>query len=205
MEARAMTESRLRKQVRAWFGAPAQSVGHTLGGVGLGLAAAWLLACGSAGAACPTPFPTQAAVATDVPAATETEPPTATLAPAIDACALVPKAEAELVAGTPLEAGVPGNPLNPSCTYTGPVTGPLGQVSVYVGPSAKKTYDIDVELKHTFAPVAGIGDEAYEEPFAIFFREGETWVAIELVRLNDAAANRIPLEDAAKKAVARLP
>jgi hypothetical protein len=177
----------------------------TFGGGLMGLAAAWLLACGSAGAPCPTPVPTQVP---SPPGSTEvvpTEPPTATLPPAIDACAIVTKAEAELVAGTPLGAGVPGNPLNPSCTYTGPVTGPLGQVSVYVGPAAKKTYDIDVQLNHVFAPVAGIGDEAYGEPFAIFFRKGDIWVAIELVRLNEAAANRLPLEAVAKKAVTRLP
>jgi len=181
------------------------SIRHTLGGAFLGLVAAWLLACNSTGVACPTPIPTQLAAESDVPASTESEPPAATLAAALDACAIVPKSDAELLAGTPLNDGAAGNPLDPSCTYTGPTTGPLGQVSVYTGPGAKKTYDIDVQLQHVFAPVADIGDEAYEEPFAIFFRKGETWIAIELVRLNDAGADRIPLEDVARRAAARLP
>jgi hypothetical protein len=176
---------------------------QTFGGVALGLAAAWLIACGSAAAPCPTPQPTQLAAAGSPEASPSEAVPT--LPATIDACALLPKAEAEIVAGTPLGDGVAGNALDPSCVYTGPTTGPLGQVSIFTGPGAKKTYDIDVELKHVFAPVAGIGDEAYEEPNAIFFRKGTTWVAIELVRLNDPAENRVPLEDAAKKAVARLP
>ena len=123
----------------------------------------------------------------------------------LDACQLVTKSDAETVAGTPLNEGQPGNPLSPSCVYTAPVSGPLGQVSIYIGDGAKKTYDIDVELKHEFTPVPNIGDEAYEESDAIFFRKGIIWVALELARLNDSAENRIPLETLAKKVAAQLP
>lgn len=133
--------------------------------------------------------------------ASEPEPTFAVL----DACAIFTKADAERIAGTPLESAVPGDPLHPSCTYTGPVTGPLAQVQIFIGDGAKKTYDIEVRLKHDFTNIAGLGDEAHAENNAIFVRKGTTWVAIELVRLNDPAENRKPLQQAAKKVIARMP
>ena len=148
------------------------------------------------------------------PSMSQPAPPSATATPAesavdtpapLDACQLVTKKDAEALAGTPLDEGQAGNPLSPSCVYTGPVSGPLGQVSVYVGGGAKKTYDIDVELNHEFESVPDIGDEAYVEDNAIFFRKGSTWVAIELVRLNDPSENRGPLEKLASDVVLRLP
>jgi hypothetical protein len=123
----------------------------------------------------------------------------------LDACALLDQHAAEKIANTPLETGQPGNPQNPSCTYSGPVTGPLAQVSIYIGDGAKKTYDIDVELKHEFAPVPGVGDEAYLENNAMFVRHDTTWVAIELARLNDPAENAQALIDAAKLVIGQLP
>jgi hypothetical protein len=123
----------------------------------------------------------------------------------IDACQVVTKADAEALARTPLLAGVRGIPAEPSCVYDAPVTGPLAQVSVYIGPGAKKTLDVDRALKHRFTRVAGIADEALEETNAIFVRKGELWVALELVRLNDPATNRLPLERLARVIATRLP
>src|SRR2546428_384172 len=71
----------------------------------------------------------------------------------IDPCQVVTKADAEALARTPLFAGVPGIPDEPSCTYNAPVTGPLAQVSVYIGPGAKKTLDVERVLKHRFVRV----------------------------------------------------
>jgi len=76
---------------------------------------------------------------------------------------------------------------------------------VYIGPGAKKTLDVERELKHRFVRVAGIADDALEETNAIFLRKGDLWVALELVRLNDAATNRRPLERLARTIAARLP
>jgi hypothetical protein len=42
------------------------------------------------------------------------------------------------------------------------------------------------------------------ESNAIFFRSGTTWVAIELVRLNDPAENRERLEALARIVVVRI-
>lgn len=123
----------------------------------------------------------------------------------IDPCEIVTQADAEALARTPMFAGVPGIPDEPSCTYNAPVTGPLAQVSIYIGPGAKKTLDIDRALKHRFRRVAGIADEALEETNAIFLRKGTLWVALELVRLNDPATNRLPLERLARVVAARLP
>jgi Protein of unknown function (DUF3558) len=123
----------------------------------------------------------------------------------VDACALLPKADAEAVAGTPLDPGEAGNPSNPSCTYNTPSSGPTAQVTIYVGDGAKKTYDIDQSLMHTFMPAPAVtADESWEEDNAIFFRKGSTWVQISLVRLNDPSENRMPLEQAAQKVASRL-
>ena len=139
---------------------------------------------------------------------TATTAPVTTAAPkAPDPCALLTKQDAEALTGIGLQAGVPGGPNGTvtSCTYTSPPTGETAQVTVTVGDGAKKIYDIDHDtLKHDFAPVAGVGDEAWEESDAVFVRKGQTWVALNLVRLNDASANRAPLETALKLVASRL-
>ena len=157
-------------------------------------------ASGAPSSPSPRPTPTTTAEATAVSSPSELPSPPA----AIDACAVVTKTDAEHLTGTKVNDGQAGNPAEPSCTYTAPTTGPLGQVQVFIGAGAKKTYDIDVQLKHVFKPVAGVGEEAYEETNAIFFRKGTTWVAIELVRLNDPSENVAPLQEVAKAAVLRL-
>jgi hypothetical protein len=165
---------------------------------------------GACAGASPTAPPSVPASATTTTAPATAPPPSGSPEPeltfaVLDACAILPQKDAERIAATPLETGQPGNPLNPSCSYNGPITGPLAQVQIFIGDGAKKTYDIDVELKHEFKDVAGIGDEAHQENNAIFVRKGTTWVAIELVRLNDPAENVKALQDAAKKVVAALP
>ncbi len=130
----------------------------------------------------------------------ETEEPAALL----DACALLPRAEAEALAGAPLAEGITGNPEEPSCMYTGSPEGPVAQVEVYTGPGAESYYNIDVNLGHVFTPVPGIADEAQEEDGTIFLRSGTMWVVIRLVRLNDPAENIEPLREAARAVAGRL-
>ncbi len=151
----------------------------------------------------------QVAPSTAAPvASTETLATETTLPQAPDPCTLLTQQEAEAVTGVPLQAGVPGGAGGTvtSCTYTSSPTGETAQVTVTVGDGAKKIYDIDHDaLKHTFTAIPGIGDEAWEEDDAVFVRKGQTWVALNLVRLNDAAANRAPLETAIKLVASRLP
>jgi hypothetical protein len=123
---------------------------------------------------------------------------------AIDPCKLVTKAEADALARTTLQAGILVEGEDPSCTYTGPTSGPTAQVEVYAGAGAKKFYDVDVSLSHEFTTVAGIGDEAHLEEFTIFARKGTTWLAIRLVRLDDADQYNEPLKALARTAIGRL-
>ncbi|MEV8518109.1 DUF3558 family protein [Dactylosporangium sp. NPDC051484] len=120
---------------------------------------------------------------------------------AVDPCKLVSQQEAEKLAGTRLNSA---QPVRETCTYTGPVSGPTAQVEIYVGDGAKKFLEIDRDLGHDLQPVSGIGDEAHLEDGTIFFAKSGTWVSIRLVRLNDPAENRKPLEEAARKAASRM-
>ncbi|MFD4955645.1 DUF3558 family protein [Streptomyces sp. NPDC058451] len=120
---------------------------------------------------------------------------------AVDPCALVTKQEAEKLTGTALD---PATPVGETCTYTGPVTGPTAQVEIFVGDGAKKYLDIERDLGHTLRPLAGVGDEAYAEDEAVFLRRSDLWVSIRLVRLNDPAENRTPLEELARKVATRI-
>lgn len=120
---------------------------------------------------------------------------------AVDPCALVTKQEAEQLAGTAL---APATPVRETCTYTGPVTGPTAQVEIFVGDGAKKYLDIERDLGHTLRPLAGVSDEAYAEDEAVFLRRSDRWVSIRLVRLNDPAENRTPLEELARKVATRI-
>ncbi|MFG2561819.1 hypothetical protein [Streptomyces sp. NPDC048496] len=120
---------------------------------------------------------------------------------AVDPCALVTKQEAEKLAGTALD---PATPVRETCTYTGPVTGPTAQVEIFVGDGAKKYLDIERDLGHTLRPLAGVGDEAYAEDEAVFLRKSDRWMSIRLVRLNDPAENREPLEELARRVATRI-
>jgi len=135
------------------------------------------------------------------PAEATTEAPAEPATEGPDPCALVTKADAEKLAGTPLDPPVA---IRETCSYTGPVTGPTAQVEIYVGDGAKKMYDIDVELGHAFDELDGIGDEAHREDGSVFFAKDGVWVAIRLVLLNDPAENREPLATAARTAAGRM-
>ncbi|WFE40474.1 hypothetical protein [Micromonospora sp. WMMD998] len=118
-----------------------------------------------------------------------------------DACALVSRADAARLAGTPVDDAVPAPR---SCTYTAPVTGPTAQVEVYVGDGAKKYLDIERQLDHETRPLTGVADEALLTAEAFFLRRGELWVAVRLVRLNDPQENRAPLERLARTVAGRM-
>lgn len=170
------------------------------------LAGVILVGVSLAGCGANDPAPRDAGSEDLTPIATEPyeePPPSEEPAAALpDPCTLLSKADAELLARTPLEDAVP---TPNACTYTGPVSGPVAQVEVYVGDGAKKMLDIDRDdLGHPFTDVAGIGDEAVLEDGAIFFRVGTVWVAIRLVLLNDPAENVAPLEAAARTAAGRM-
>jgi hypothetical protein len=171
-------------------------------GAALVLPAAVAIGCGASTSSTASSG-TSAAVTSSASDSTETS--TATTQATLDVCKLFPQADAEALVRTPLNPGEPGNLQNPSCTYNGPTSGPTAQVSVYIGDGAKKTYDVDKGLGHTFTAVQGVtADEAWEEDSAIFFRKGATWVQIGIVLLNDPAENRQPLEQAAQKLASRI-
>ncbi|MFJ9680504.1 DUF3558 family protein [Streptomyces sp. NPDC101194] len=145
------------------------------------------------------PSPTEPATATRTPEASTGAP--SPKEAAVDPCALVTKQQAEKLAGTTLD---PATPVRETCTYTGPVTGPTAQVEIFVGDGAKKYLDIERDLGHTLRPLTGIGDEAYAEDEAVFLRRSDRWVSIRLVRLNDPAENRRPLEELARQVATRI-
>ncbi|GGM66078.1 hypothetical protein GCM10011608_59230 [Micromonospora sonchi] len=163
------------------------------------VAVAALAACG---ATAPTAAPPVPAPATEAGPPTEpADAPEPVDAPPVDACALVSQQEAEKLAGTRLADAVPGGE---SCSYTGPVSGPLAQVEIYVGDGAKKILDIDRDLDHEFETLSGLGDEAYLEDGAVFVHASGVWVAIRLVRLDDPAAYREPLMKLARTVAGRI-
>ncbi len=181
--------------------------------VALLLALPLLSACGSA-----TPIAgptvtvtetvTQGSAAPEVEvAAPPSEGGSIAAAPPADLCALLTKADAETLAGTALLDATPAGPPGQAptlCQYTGDPTGPTAQVDLFVGDGALKFLETDRDtLGHVFTEVPGIGDEAQQEDFAIFFRVGPTWYAISLVRLEDPAAFVTPLQDAARTVVGR--
>jgi hypothetical protein len=134
----------------------------------------------------------------------------ATQAALPDACSLLMQTEAEALAGTPLMAPVPAGPAgsgeNTLCQFVGPTSGPTAQVEVFVGDGAKKQLDIDRDnLKHAFTTVPGIGDQCLQEDDFIFVEKHGVWASINLVLLNDAQQNVVPLQTAIKQVAARLP
>ncbi len=156
-------------------------------------------ACGKSD---PLPAAPGAPAAASNPAGTTPgEPQTGPAVDDIDPCALVTKEEATVLAGTPVDPAVR---VRETCTYTAPVTGPTGQVEVYVGDGAKKQLDIDRDLGHEFVPVPGAGDEGWYEDGSAFVRKGNIWVSVRLVRLNDPAENKKPLTDAIVRIGARI-
>jgi Protein of unknown function (DUF3558) len=173
--------------------------------------AVWLLllvpavvACATQPSALTTPSAAPSAAAPSTAPASSFGATPSGLGPDVDPCRLVTRSDAEQLAGTQLNPAVEIKGESPSCTYSGPVTGPLAQVEVYVGDGAKKILDIDRQLHHTLTAVPGTGDEAFEEDGAIFLRKSDLWVAIRLVRLQDPKLSREPLELLARTVASRL-
>lgn len=145
---------------------------------------------------------------TDEPAAVTQSaeaPPAETSPPAlpveIDACTLLTQAEAETLAGTPLDPPYAGPG---SCTWPGPVTGPTAQVEIYLGDGAQKILEIDRQLAHVFTEVPGLGEEAWAEDGMVFALVGGTWIGVRLVLLSDPAEYNPRLEEATRIAAGRL-
>ncbi len=173
------------------------------------VALALLVACCSGApvpAATATPLAITAEPATPTPSqvpASDTPPPPTPAA--IDPCGLITHDEANALAGVTVQDPEPAGEPPVRCVWATPVTGAIGQVEIDVGDGAKKAYDIDATvLGHTFAPVADVGDEAYAEDGAIFFRTSDTWVAIRVIRLDDPARSSGPLEQLARVVVGRI-
>ncbi|GIF96898.1 DUF3558 family protein [Catellatospora citrea] len=160
-----------------------------------------LSACGDGG----TPAAQQPAPpGQDAPADAPPESAAPSAPAAIDPCTVITAAEAAKLAGTKLDEPVSSAPV--SCRWTAPVTGPTAQVEVYVGDGAQKVLDIERTLGHEIVQLSGIGDEAWLDTTAceVFWLQSGQWIAIRLVRLNDAADNLKPLEDLARAAAGRL-
>jgi hypothetical protein len=175
---------------------------RTLYRMGIPLVIVALSACGSSSNK-PAATTTTAAPTTGAPAETTST----TTAPAdLNSCELVTKAQADTVMGTTMQEGVHvANADLDTCTYAGDPNGPTAQFEVFIGAGAKKFYDDDnVVLQHTFTDVPGLGDEAHEEDFALFFRKGTTWVALRLTSLDDFSLFKTRLEDLGKAVAAQI-
>ncbi len=116
----------------------------------------------------------------------------------LNSCVLVDKQKAQALIGpgaTLLDGTHSHTSDVDSCTYPGDPNGPTAQVEVFIGDGAKKYYDDDnTVLHHTFTDLPGIGDEAHEEDYAIFFRKGSTWVALRVTSLDDFSNFKARLE-----------
>ncbi|TDC29623.1 DUF3558 domain-containing protein [Micromonospora sp. 15K316] len=141
------------------------------------------------------------ALPSEPPASSAQIAPTAEAPATVDPCALVTRKEAERLAGTGLGEA---KPIRETCTYNSPADGPTAQVEVFVGPGAKKFLDIERELGHELRALAGVGDEAYASQEAVFVSRSGQWVSVRLVRLNDPAENRAPLEQVARTVAGRI-
>ncbi len=141
----------------------------------------------------------------DTPSDAPSDSPAEPSAVAVDPCSLITVPEANAVTGVktlPPEAA--GDPPS-ECIWATPTSGAVGQVQIDLGDGAKKAYDIDnTVLKHTFTPLPGLGDEAYAEDGAVFFRKGDTWVAIHIVRLDDSKVWMPKLITLAKTVATRI-
>jgi hypothetical protein len=137
---------------------------------------------------------------------TEAATTTPTTATALNACEVVTKDQADALMQTTLLDGLHSSTADvESCTYPGDPTGPTAQFEIFIGAGAKKFYDDDaITLHHTFTDVPGIGDEAHEEDFVLFFRKGTTWVALRVTSLDDFAKFKPGLEALAKDVAAKV-
>jgi hypothetical protein len=173
------------------------SVTRTVARIAIAVCAAVAIsACGSSSKKAVT----SATSAPTSPPASDTT--SAAAAAQLNSCTLVDKQKAQALigGGTTFQDGVHAHTTDvDSCTYTGDPSGPTAQVEVFIGDGAKKFYDDDNDvLHHTFTNLPGVGDEAHEEDFAIFFRKGSTWVALRITSLNDYSTFKARAEALAK-------
>ena len=174
------------------------------GSVLLGAAASLLLLAGCA--AGPSNAPHDAGDGGAVAPSSAPSKPAAIDISKIDACTILPQADAEKLIGStltdPLKAS---NSDVASCTYPGDPNGPTAQVEIYIGDGAKQQLDIDKDkLQHEFTQPSGLGDEAWQEYDMLFARTGTTWVSIRLVSLSDGTTFEQPLRDAMSAVLGRL-
>ncbi len=123
----------------------------------------------------------------------------------VNPCSVITQAEANAVAGVKTGDPMPAGDPPVRCVWPTPPDGAVGQVELGIGDGAKKAYDIDHDiLKHTFTPIPGLGDEGYSESGAVFFRLGDVWVALNVVRLDDESRWMPKLIALAKTVAGRL-
>jgi len=152
-----------------------------------------LAACGGGGSSSSAPAKTtpkskQSSGSSGSKSSSSTSTTAATKAAALpDPCVLVSQAQAQTLVVPTLQPGEKaGTGSDLMCQYTSDPNGPTAQVAVFVGDGAKKALDIDKDsLQHDFTQPTGIGDEAWLEDGAIFFRKGTTWAEINVVDLGD--------------------
>lgn len=114
---------------------------------------------------------------------------------------LVSAQEAQRLAGTSLDKPVA---VDERCTYTAPPSGPSAQVEVFVGETAKNYLSAERGIGHDLQPLAGVGDEAYIEDYAVFVNKHDFWVSIDLTNGNTPTQNRPLLEDLARTVAGRM-
>ncbi|WP_238429072.1 hypothetical protein [Frankia nepalensis] len=109
--------------------------------------------------------------------------------------------EAERLAGTSLASPVA---VDETCTYTAPPAGPTAQVEVRVGQTALDFYTAERQSNSRLQPLPGVGDDAYVGDYTVFIAKNDFNVSINLVRGNDPAENRGPLENLARTVAGRI-
>ena len=170
------------------------------------VAALALAACGGTPLTSPTAVPVETSEPTALATVLETAEPSPTSEPSpIDPCALISQEEAEQVAGRDLQPPQPAGQPPVRCVWPTQLTGSVAQVELDVGDGAKKQLDIDkTTLGHPFTAIANLGDEAWIETGAIFFRAGDTWVSIHAIAVTPAETTAKNLEALARLVVERV-
>ncbi|MCK9902345.1 DUF3558 domain-containing protein [Frankia sp. Cpl3] len=119
----------------------------------------------------------------------------------VNPCGVISQPEAEQLAGTALASA---EAVDETCTYVAPPNGPTAQVEVRVGQTAQNYYAAERGTGHQLRPLPGVGDEAFIGDYAVFVTQDGFSVSVSLVRSNDPAENRGPLEDLARTIAGRL-
>ncbi|MGH9162809.1 MAG: DUF3558 domain-containing protein [Vicinamibacteraceae bacterium] len=123
-------------------------------------------------------------------------------APPPDPCALVTKADAEKLAGEPMQDAGRGPQ---TCAY-GPPEGGLPRVEVYVGDPSQRYLTIEQSQGRKFRTLSGAGDEAFvsDATALLFIKKSDLLVAVRYVTLSDEAEYRKRFEDLARVIAGRI-